>query len=296
MIRLIPLLAFSLLPLTAFAQQTYQNQEEETHYCGPVTEKQLRTGDFAAWFTNPDEAFSLPERAPDWAANLADTKVEIFLGTWCGDSETWVPRFVKYWQAAGLSPEQLSFVALYDGEEKYKQGPDREAAGKHIHRVPTFLFSRGGKEFARIVEHPVTDLETDLAQIALGHPVRPAYAAANYFWTLLDKTSIDSIYQNGNMHLRSLYRLASRSTELNTLGYVLLRAGEAEKALTVFHFNTFLYQYDPNVHDSYGEALALQGKTEAAISSYEKVLAYKPEDEHALAQLETLRKKLADKQ
>ena len=70
------------------------------------------------------------------------------------------------------------------------------------------------------------------------------------------------------------------------------RAGELNKALIAFHFNTIIYRYDPNTHDSYGEALALAGRNEAAIKSYEQVLAFKPEDENALAQLEVLREKL----
>lgn len=290
--RFYPLLVCLLFSINTFAQQTYLNSDKETHYAGAVTEAELRAGEFATWFTDEDPEFTLPEMAPDWAKNLDDARVEIFLGTWCGDSKTWVPRFVNYWKAAGLNPDQLSFVALYDGEEKYKQGPAAEEKDRNIHRVPTFIFSRQGEEFARIVEHPVTDLETDLAQIALGHPVRPAYAGANAMWELLNTESIDSIYAQANKHVNAIYRLTSRSSELNTLGYVLLRAGELNKALTAFHFNTFLYRYDPNTHDSYGEALAQAGRNEAAIRSYEQVLAFKPEDENALAQLEVLRKKL----
>jgi tetratricopeptide (TPR) repeat protein len=292
MMRLTTLLTCLLLSLNTFAQQTYLTENKATHYCGPVTEAELRDGDFAKWFTEEDPAFTLPEIAPAWASSLNDTKVEIFLGTWCGDSKTWVTRFINYWDAAGLDADQLSFVALYNGDEKYKQGPAAEEKSRNIHRVPTFIFSREGEEFARIVEHPVTDLETDLAQIALGHPVRPSYAGANAMWKLLDSQPIDSIYTHGNKHVNDIYRLTSHSTELNTLGYVLLRAGELNKASVVFHFNTFIFRYDPNTHDSYGEVLALAGKTEAAIKSYEKVLTFKPEDEHALAQLEELRGKL----
>lgn len=292
--RFLPFICYLLLALPAVAQQTYTTPEGDVHYCGPITETELRSGNFANWFTEEDPSFNLPATSPAWASNLADAKVEIFLGTWCGDSKTWVPRFISYWEAAGLKAGQLSFVALYNGDEKYKQGPAGEHQGRHVHRVPTFIFSREGEEFARMVEHPVTDMETDLAQIALGHPVRPAYAAANHMWTLLESQPIDSIYAHGNEHLRELYRLASKSTELNALGYLLLRAGETDKALTALHFNTFIYRYDPNVYDSYGEALAVAGKTDAAIRSYEKVLQFKPEDEHALAQLEVLRKKVKD--
>jgi len=110
--RFTPLIVCFLLSLNTFAQETYVNKKEDTHYCGPVTEAELRDGDFAKWFTDEDPDFTLPDVAPEWASNLNDAKVDIFLGTWCGDSKRWVPRFINYWKAAGLDPDQLSFVAL----------------------------------------------------------------------------------------------------------------------------------------------------------------------------------------
>lgn len=293
--RLLLILSLALsVCTTAFAQQTYTNSREETHFCGPLTEAQLRTGEFEEWFTAADPDFELPTTVPAWAAQLADAKVDIYLGTWCGDSKTWVPRFMNYWNAIGLDTDQLSFTALYSGDEKYKQGPNGEEKGLRIHRVPTFILSRQGEEFARIVEHPVTDLATDMAQIALGHPSRPAYPAANAMWDMLEEQPIDSIYAHGRENLRKIIGMSGRSSELNTLGYVLLRAGETDKATTVFHFNTFIHRYNPNVHDSYGEALALAGKTEAALKAYEKALSIDPKLESALAQVEKLKVKLAE--
>ncbi len=289
------LIFFLLLScLSATAQQTYTTDEDDTHYCGAVSLDQLRNGDFSDWFTQEDANFSLPATPPEWAKKLADAKVDIFIGTWCGDSKTWVPRFVKYWKAAGLSEDQLNIVALYNGEEKYKQGPAGEEKGKQVHRVPTFIFNRDGEEFGRIVEYPVTDLGTDLAQIALGFPTRPNYAGANYLWNLLETQPIDSIYANGRVHSRKAYRLTGSSSELNTLGYVLLRAGETDKAKTVFHFNTFIHRYNPNVYDSYGEALAEAGDNEKALKAYEKALLIDPKMESAIAQVEKLKKVIDD--
>lgn len=276
----------------AFSQQTYTTAEDDTHYCGPVTEAQLRTGEFAEWFSQTDPDFELPTTIPEWANALTDSKVDIYLGTWCGDSKRWVPRFVNYWKAIGLNPDQLNFVALYNGTEKYKQGPNGEEKGKCIHRVPTFIFSREGEEFARVVEHPVTDLQTDLAQIAMGYPPRPAYPAANALWAMLDAQPTDSIYAHARTNLRKIHRLSGRSSELNTLGYVLLQAGETEKAETVLHFNTLLHKYDPNTHDSYGEVLAIAGKHEAALKAYEKALSIDPELGTALTQVAALKLKI----
>ena len=289
------LLAFLFTATTLAAQQTYIDSRENTHLCGPVTEAQLRTGEFADWFSGADPNFVLPTEAPEWAAQLKDAKVDIYLGTWCGDSRRWVPRFINYWKAIGLNPDQLNLIALYNGEERYKQGPNGEEKGKRIHRVPTFIFSREGEEFGRMVEYPVTNLQTDLAQIALGFPSRPAYPAANALWKLVDTQPIDSIYAHGRTNLQWIRRLSGRSSELNTLGYVLLQAGETDKAEAVLYFNTFIHRYDPNTHDSYGEVLAIAGKHEAALKSYEKALSIDPELESAIAQVAALKLKIKNK-
>ena len=46
-----------------------------------------------------------------------------------------------------------------------------------------------GKETARIIESPNTDLETDLAQIALGFPSNPNYRGATRMIELIEEKS-----------------------------------------------------------------------------------------------------------
>tara|TARA_B110000305_G_scaffold166436_1_gene184047 strand:- start:71 stop:229 length:159 start_codon:yes stop_codon:yes gene_type:complete len=47
-----------------------------------------------------------------------------------------------------LYRDKLNYTALYDIDEHYKQGPNGEEKGMQIHRVPTFIFKRNGKEIA----------------------------------------------------------------------------------------------------------------------------------------------------
>ena len=56
-----------------------------------------------------------------WAKNLKNIQVDIYLGTWCGDSKYWVPKFIKLWDELGLNKNQLKLIALYGGKERYKQ-------------------------------------------------------------------------------------------------------------------------------------------------------------------------------
>ena len=61
-------------------------------------------------------------------------------------------------------------------------------------------------------------------------------------------------------------------SELNELGYLLLRRGERDGSLLVLGTAAELFPESWNAHDSYGEALAEAGDTTAAIKAYERSL------------------------
>ena len=247
----------------SFAQdaQYYENSRGEKHLFGDFTLDELKKDSvFRKWFNKNYLDFKVKNEKRNWISELKDVEVNIYLVTWCGDSKKWVPKFVKLWDELGLKREQLKFIGLYDFVDgKYKQGPNGEEKNKDIHRVPTFIFNRDGREFARIVEFPNNDLETDLAQISIGFPSNPNYRGATRMIELLKLNSSDSIKKN-NDYLNEVYRLVQSPNELNTLGYVYLESGRIDEALTIFYYNTRFYKYNPNVYDSYAEALAKSGQ------------------------------------
>ena len=140
---------------TAQEKTTYTNEQGDVHLCGPFEINELKEDSlYASWFNKQYDEFTLAGKNYSWSNKLKDIEVDIYLGTWCGDSKKWVPSFVKVWDQLGLDRENLNFTALYDTDEHYKQGPNGEEKGKRIHLVPTFIFKRGGEEIARIVEEP----------------------------------------------------------------------------------------------------------------------------------------------
>lgn len=294
---LLPLISsFFIFPFYSQAQeinQSYIDKKGNTHLCGKFDLSTLENDTtYSSWYLESQEQYIPNFKESEWKKNLKNTEVEIYIGTWCGDSKNWVPKFVELWKELGLKTDQLQFIALYNGDEHYKQGPNGEEKGKNIHRVPTFIFKEDGKEIARIVEHPQNDLETDVAQIALGVPSLPSYKGANYLMKTIDEIGVDSVNRNLKEVVNKVYRLQSRSGELNTLGYVYLRASEIDKALITFYMNTLCYRYNPNVYDSYAEALEAKGNKEAAIDYYQKVLAIDPKSEHALERIERLKNEI----
>ncbi len=283
---ILPLLILSTL---AHSQSSYTNSREEKHLCGPVAISQLTTDTlYSKWFESSYHDFTMDESAPKWVEGLQELTVDIYFGSWCGDSKNHVPKFVHLWDSLGLDRNQLNLIGLYDGKENYKQGPNGEEKGMGIHRVPTFVFRKSGQEVARIVESPRTSLERDVAQIALGYPSAPSYQAATYMQDLLNEKSTKEIYEDVNHYWREAYEFLGRSSELNTLGYVYLRSDRLDEAVLCFHFNTYYFPHEPRVHSSYAEGLLMQGDTTNAIANYKKVLEIDPEYKKALEQLALL--------
>ena len=277
---------------------TYKNDEGEKHLCGRFEIADLENDTtYNKWYISNYNEFDPELKDASWKKNLQKVNVDIFMGTWCGDSKNWLPKFVKLWDELGLKRSQLTFTALYDSdiEGKYKQGPNGEEKGLDIHRVPVFLFKRDGKEIGRIVESPATDLITDVAQIALGYPSQPNYKAATYIMNLLNTQSMDSINAHINDHFYEIYHLVGKVNELNTLGYVYMDS-DLDRASFVFMLNTYLYKHNPNVYDSYAEVLLKMGYEDKALTYYKKVLELEPKNENALEQVAMLEAKAENKE
>ncbi|SFT42997.1 hypothetical protein SAMN04489724_0720 [Algoriphagus locisalis] len=281
--------------ILAQTPQTYTNSAGDIHLAGELDLSVLKTDTtYQGWFEQYYNAFQLSGKNTDWKKRFENTEIEIFLGTWCGDSKRWVPQLVKLWNELGLDENQLKFTALYDGEERYKQGPKGEEKGKSIHRVPTFIFKENDKEYARIVEFPVNDLETDLAQIALGYASEPNYRAATYLLELFDTDSLESIYNNVQTHFNEVYQRVGKEKELNTLGYLFETSDRFPQALLTYEINSVIFPYSPRVLNSYAEALVKNKQTDRAIEVFQRVVALEPTFESAVAKLKELEEEKKD--
>lgn len=267
----------------------YKNTKGESHICGEFPLNYLEhDSTYSSWFLKNYSELKLPKKRLKLKSKLKNTTVDIYLGTWCGDSKKWVPKFVRLWDELGLKRSQLRFIGLYNDKERYKTSPGGEEKGQQIHRVPAFIFKTENKEYARIVESPKNDLITDVVQIALGYPSIPNYEGANYLFKIFDTETFETTNKNFNMHYKILRKKSKQSKELNSLGYVLLHSKRNKEALLCFELNTYLFKFNPNVYDSYGEALALNGEHLKALNMYKKVLEIDPENKNAKTQIKNL--------
>jgi len=292
--KLLTLTIFTLASISFLSAQEiqfYTTEEGDKHIWGEFPVDYLKEDTtYSDWFNKSYEDLELDNKEYEWVKNLQDKEVDIYLGTWCGDSQEWVPQFLKLWDELGLSRDQLTFTALHGSGDDYKQGPNREEKGLNIHRVPTFIFKEDGKEYARIVESPSTDMVTDVAQIAIGYPSAPNYAGANYMLQVFDSMSMDEVYKDINSIYRTAYYKVGRYVELNTLGRVLSSSGRKKEALLVFQFNTYYYPGNWWTHKTYAELLTEMENYSEAIKAYEKAVSLNPENEEIKTELERLNK------
>ena len=288
--KVFPIIVIHFFNDIAVAQpMSYIDKNGEENLCGLIEIEDLSSSlPYSVWFASSYNELECSDDQRRWGEELKDIEVDIFLGTWCGDSKNYVPKFIHLWDTLGLERQALNLIALYHTKEKYKQGPNAEEEGMDIHRVPTFIFKRNGIELARLVERPRTSLERDLAQLAFGYPPAPSYRAAAYIQNLFHGKTVDEAYEERERHQKAIYSLMGGSSELNTLGYVYLRAGKVKEALLCFGFNIHYFPYNPTVYKSHADALLESGDTLHAIADYKKAIQIKPDYGYAIRQLDLL--------
>ena len=247
---------------------------------------------FQEWFEINYEKYQLtPDLMEKFDRNWEGISLDIFMGTWCGDSKREVPRFYKILDELDFPEENLRLVNVDKTPKAYKQSPTHEERGKLIHRVPTFIIYKEGKEIGRIVESPVTSLEMDFLQILKGFPSSPNYRIVSRLDAYFEDYGIPKEDQQLLELARSLYKDVCSDKALNTYGYYLMYKGEIEKAIASFKINTMFFRDIPNVFDSLAEAYLMKGEKEKALAMYEKVLSMDGENENALKQVVALKKR-----
>lgn len=267
-----------------------QSTNGATILAGHCSLSMLQTSPYNDWFDksyNPYnvDTFTVHTLQP----RLANKTIEVFLGSWCGDSKREVPRLIKILQAANFDTANLKLVFVQNASAVYKQSPQHEETGKGIHRVPTIIVYNNSGEMGRVVESPGISLEKDLLAILLHQPYKPNYYDV-YWW-------IKNVHDNGKpLNTAKLTDIAATIKPIcpniyhfNTYGYVLLAQKNYIEAINVFMLNTLLFPAIYGTYDSLGEAYMMAGDKQKARDNYNKVLQLHPGDENAtkmLAQLQ----------
>lgn len=218
-----------------------------------------------------------------------DEQVDVFMGTWCGDSRREVPHFLKIMDSLGVPPQKVRIICTKSGNPGHKTSPGREEQGLYIFRVPTFIVRKNGKEIGRIVEFPVQSLEKDLLAIIRGQAYEPNYAAGDRLRRMFEVKSPGMLHAQLPLLAEKVRPVSKSDGELNGFGSVLLSAGYMEHAITAFQLNTLLYPEKPDSWKWLAEGYRQNHDNEKAVTAYRKLLELSPGLELAQVRLDSLK-------
>ena len=129
---------------------------------GPMTYTDLQQPLFKSWFDDSYNSYKANGKTVEAMADKMDgITFKVFMGTWCSDSQYYVPGFFKILHYLKYDPSSVEMVAVNND----KNEPESELKGYDIEWVPTIIVYRHGKALGRIVESPDRSLEEDLLKL-----------------------------------------------------------------------------------------------------------------------------------
>jgi hypothetical protein len=162
----------ALLPLAPLALScvTVSGVAVDAEENGPELVGQLSRSEIEA--AMPDWVGAQIEARPDVdqaitmaVAGSAESRVTVYLGTWCSDSRRELSRF---WRAVDEAGGEVAFELAYVGVNRDMDQPAEHLEGLGLQYVPTFVVAVGGSETGRIVEESPNGIEYDLAALLRG--------------------------------------------------------------------------------------------------------------------------------
>ena len=140
-----------LLPLSA---------SHSRELVGPISKEEI-IQNFPQWQEKAASYFPQQELIEKLKSINYPVKIEIFLGTWCPDSQEHVSAYFKIMEMV----DNPLITSSYIGLPKDKEARRPYIEDKNIIKVPTFIVLVNNQEQGRIIEHPAKSLEEDLIRI-----------------------------------------------------------------------------------------------------------------------------------
>lgn len=148
-------------------------EEQETMLTGVITKNDLQQEPHSSWFTPAYEAYEpSAEELKVIKENIDAYDIEVFMGTWCGDSRREVPKLIKLLEEANYDMDKLEIVAV----DRSKTIPENVEHTAEFEMVPTIIFYKDGKEVNRFVEYSIGSFEEDIAKIVSEQEYSNPYA------------------------------------------------------------------------------------------------------------------------
>lgn len=276
---------FAILFLTTlctagFAQKGYQiTTKGKPNLVGPVNSKMLTKGLYAEWYNANYDSSAIDKNQLTQIRSLLKNvdSIQIFLGTWCGDSRREVPKFLRILDDAKFKNHTL--IGVSNTFEDYKQSPFGEEQGLNIHRVPTFVFYKDEKELGRIVESPIKSLEEDLISVLSSEDYEPNYRVVTTLNKLFETTPVKNLNEDIDSLAATYAPMVMNMYELNTYALKLFTSFQIPQAELVYLINSKIFKEEYYPLYSLAQYYLMIGDDEMARLATLEGLQLEPENE-----------------
>nr|WP_321235995.1 tetratricopeptide repeat protein [uncultured Psychroserpens sp.] len=282
--------AFSITTIAQDINTEIAIEGETPFLLGKIDKDGLTSANYNSWFSKNYNDYNADKSTlKSIATQLNAYQITLFMGTWCGDSKKEVPRFYKILEACNFPENQLTVVAVSRKADMYKQSPKHEEAGLNIHRVPTFIFYKDGKEVNRIVEHPVESLEKDILNIITTNDYTSNYQIVAKVNGIIENNGLKGLKKASKTIIKSYKNELKSMYELNTYAHILFTTNRSNEALEVLKLNTKLFPKESKTYQNLGNKYYVLGNTRKARKQYKKALKLNPDNKDLAKRLKTLK-------
>lgn len=157
-----------MLCITAFSQTQYEvtpdlKHPEDKVLKGIISKDLIKNDSAFKWYADNQKIYRNPDTAIIGPLHRDNTvKYVVFGGTWCGDTQSILPKFFMLQEKAGIAENRITFFAV----DRQKQSLGNITSAMNITNVPTIIVMKNGKEVGRVIEYGKTGhWDKELAEI-----------------------------------------------------------------------------------------------------------------------------------
>ncbi len=142
----------------------WEKSKKEKVLLGYTSSSQLDNAKIFPWYYYGIRAYHPNDSLVQLIKPLSDSLgVLIVAGTWCGDTQTELPKMMRLLQKINTNDSLVNIQLV----NRAKSNLYFQAKTMHVKAIPCFIFYKQGKEIGRIIEHANNSYEADLLKILL---------------------------------------------------------------------------------------------------------------------------------
>lgn len=254
----------------------------EPMWVGTVEQSHLRQSPFDAWYDSGYDSYTPNADAVAALSTLLESvSVEVYFGTWCSDSQQEVPRLNRILDEAGFPHDRLEMIALSDRPGEFKFSPAGKEQERLVHRTPTIVMVRDGREIGRIVQYTAGSLEEDMLAIASGESYVPRFRAEARLHEIVTAGGMDALRGRTTELANEIGALSDTESLWHYARYDLLFNNKPEKAEAVLDVFLQLHSESAQGHVLLAQAHRDLGDLDQALLDVRRALEYDADNEAA---------------